>query len=175
MATQGLFRTWSGANSDLLDAGRARSEEHLRGGARRRVRRRSPAALPPSDSRFGARYGTLPFPVLAGPQPKEFAASLGTGIRFAQQRGGVDLALEYFQPLRRGLLRERAGGDGRGVGPPVGGGPPVRPCYYLSCPMPKRIYIETYGCQMNVADSELMFGVLGREGYVRAESRPRPT
>jgi len=35
--------------------------------------------------------------------------------------------------------------------------------------MLKRIYIETYGCQMNVADSELMFGVLGREGYVRAE------
>jgi tRNA-2-methylthio-N6-dimethylallyladenosine synthase len=35
--------------------------------------------------------------------------------------------------------------------------------------MPKRIYIETYGCQMNVADSELMFGVLGREGYERAE------
>jgi len=35
--------------------------------------------------------------------------------------------------------------------------------------MPKRIYIETYGCQMNVADSELMLGVLGREGYVRAE------
>jgi tRNA-2-methylthio-N6-dimethylallyladenosine synthase len=36
--------------------------------------------------------------------------------------------------------------------------------------MPKRIYIETYGCQMNVADSELMFGVLGRDGYVRTES-----
>jgi tRNA-2-methylthio-N6-dimethylallyladenosine synthase len=33
----------------------------------------------------------------------------------------------------------------------------------------KRVYIETYGCQMNVADSELMFGVLGREGYVRAD------
>jgi tRNA-2-methylthio-N6-dimethylallyladenosine synthase len=33
----------------------------------------------------------------------------------------------------------------------------------------KRIYIETYGCQMNVADSELMFGVLGRDGYVRAD------
>jgi tRNA-2-methylthio-N6-dimethylallyladenosine synthase len=30
-----------------------------------------------------------------------------------------------------------------------------------------RIYIETYGCQMNVSDSELMFGILGREGYVR--------
>ena len=32
-----------------------------------------------------------------------------------------------------------------------------------------RIYIETYGCQMNVSDSELMLGVLGREGYVRTE------
>jgi tRNA-2-methylthio-N6-dimethylallyladenosine synthase len=35
--------------------------------------------------------------------------------------------------------------------------------------MLKRVYIETYGCQMNVADSELMFGVLHREGYARAE------
>ncbi len=35
--------------------------------------------------------------------------------------------------------------------------------------MPKRVYIETYGCQMNVADSELMFGLLGREGYTRTE------
>ncbi len=35
--------------------------------------------------------------------------------------------------------------------------------------MPQRIYIETYGCQMNVADSELIFGVLGRAGYVRAD------
>ncbi len=35
--------------------------------------------------------------------------------------------------------------------------------------MPKRVYIETYGCQMNVADSELIFGVLGRDGYVRTE------
>lgn len=32
----------------------------------------------------------------------------------------------------------------------------------------KSIYIETYGCQMNVADSELMLGVLARDGYVRS-------
>jgi tRNA-2-methylthio-N6-dimethylallyladenosine synthase len=36
--------------------------------------------------------------------------------------------------------------------------------------MLKRVYIETYGCQMNVADSELMFGVLGRNGYVRTHT-----
>ena len=35
--------------------------------------------------------------------------------------------------------------------------------------MPRKLYIETYGCQMNVADSELMFGVLGRAGYERTE------
>jgi len=32
-----------------------------------------------------------------------------------------------------------------------------------------RVYIETYGCQMNVSDSELMLGVLGRAGYVRTD------
>ena len=29
----------------------------------------------------------------------------------------------------------------------------------------KLVYLETYGCQMNVADSELMLGILGRAGY----------
>jgi len=33
-----------------------------------------------------------------------------------------------------------------------------------------RVYVETYGCQMNVADSDLILGLLGREGYVRADS-----
>jgi tRNA-2-methylthio-N6-dimethylallyladenosine synthase len=34
----------------------------------------------------------------------------------------------------------------------------------------KRLYIETYGCQMNVADSEVMLGALGRDGYVQVDS-----
>ena len=33
----------------------------------------------------------------------------------------------------------------------------------------KRVYIETYGCQMNVADTELMLGVLAGHGYSRVE------
>ena len=33
-----------------------------------------------------------------------------------------------------------------------------------------RIYIETYGCQMNVSDSELLLGLLGAQGYVRTDN-----
>ena len=33
-----------------------------------------------------------------------------------------------------------------------------------------RVYIETYGCQMNVADSELMGGILAGKGFRAAES-----
>jgi tRNA A37 methylthiotransferase MiaB len=33
--------------------------------------------------------------------------------------------------------------------------------------MTRRIYIKTYGCQMNVADSELMLGQLRAAGFQR--------
>jgi hypothetical protein len=96
VAAQGLFRTWSGANSDLLAAGApgARNTIDLSLGGEYVGDPHRPFRRP---LRFGVRYASLPFPVLAGPVPKEVAASLGTGTRFAQQRGGIDVGLEYFR------------------------------------------------------------------------------
>ena len=36
--------------------------------------------------------------------------------------------------------------------------------------MDRKIYIETYGCQMNVVDSEVIFAIMAKEGYVRTLS-----
>ena len=33
----------------------------------------------------------------------------------------------------------------------------------------RTVYLETYGCQMNVADSDLMLGLLDRDGYARTD------
>jgi tRNA-2-methylthio-N6-dimethylallyladenosine synthase len=43
---------------------------------------------------------------------------------------------------------------------------PARP---LPAPGAPRVYVETYGCQMNVADSDLIGSVLDAAGYARAE------
>ena len=36
--------------------------------------------------------------------------------------------------------------------------------------MPKLVYIETYGCQMNVNDSEVIFSILAKHGWSRTEN-----
>lgn len=94
LAGRGIFRTWSGANSDLLAQGAPGSDNTVDlalggeyvGDPKRPYRR---------PLRIGVRYANLPFPLETGVQPTEFAVSIGTGTRFAQQRGGVDLALEH--------------------------------------------------------------------------------
>src|SRR5207302_1431598 len=79
-------------------------------------------------------------------------------------------------PDRRRCGERARGGQGRGAHarlrfalsshPRVEWKRPLRGDRSIAMP---RIYIETYGCQMNVADSELVLGVLEREGYVAVD------
>jgi hypothetical protein len=94
LASQLVVKTWSGANSDLLAQGGtgANNTAEVSFGGEFTPDPRRPTRRP---LRFGARYGSLPFSVIEGEQPHEFGLSLGTGIRFAQERAGIDLGLEH--------------------------------------------------------------------------------
>jgi len=91
----GTYQTWSAINSDLLQAGGlgASNSYQVSAGAEWGWRG-SPTALP---LRFGVRYGTLPFSLVPGSQPTEIAVSLGTGVRFAQNKASIDLSGEYIK------------------------------------------------------------------------------
>ncbi len=114
LAGHGIFRTWSGANSDLLASGGTGAENTFEaalggeyiGDPRRPYRR---------PIRFGAHYATLPFPLQPGVQPTEFGISLGSGLRFAQDRAGIDLAVEHLW-RSAGDFKERAFVISIGVG-----------------------------------------------------------
>jgi hypothetical protein len=90
-----LVRTWSAANSDLLALGGNGSLNTIEvaAGGEYTSDLRRPYRRP---IRFGARYARLPF-LLApgGEQGHEFSVSVGSGMRFAQQRAGIDLAVEH--------------------------------------------------------------------------------
>jgi hypothetical protein len=94
LASQGLFRTWSGANSDLLEQGGTGADNtfEVAFGGEFTPDVRRPARRP---LRFGVRYGSLPFPLVIGGQAHEFGLSIGSGVRFAQERAGIDLGVEH--------------------------------------------------------------------------------
>jgi hypothetical protein len=94
LAGQALYRTWSGANSDLLAQGGTGAENTLEiaAGAEYTPDVKRPSRWP---VRMGGRYAQLPFPLVVGTQPREIGVSAGSGMRFAQERGGIDLAVEH--------------------------------------------------------------------------------
>ncbi len=114
LAGHGIFRTWSGANSDLLASGGTGADNTFEaaiggeyiGDPRRPYRR---------PIRFGAHYAGLPFPVQPGVQPEEFGVSVGSGIRFAQDRAGIDVSVEHLW-RSAGDFKERAFVISVGVG-----------------------------------------------------------
>jgi hypothetical protein len=91
---EALFRTWSSANRDLLALGGTGAQNTIEAafGGEYISDPKRPYRRP---LRFGVRYATLPFPLLPGQQGREIGVSGGTGLRFAQQRAGLDLALEH--------------------------------------------------------------------------------
>jgi hypothetical protein len=95
LGAQTMVRTWSGANSDLLQQGGIGAENTIEvaAGAEFIPDEKRPFRRP---LRFGAHYAQLPFPLVPGNQGHEVGVSAGSGIRFAQQRGGIDLTLEHL-------------------------------------------------------------------------------
>lgn len=116
---QAIVRQWSRADEALRALGGtgARNAVDLSAGIEitrnaRRVQHR--------PIRVGARFATLPFPVESGATVREFGLSLGTGLRFAQDRAGVDHAgvdfsLERVWRGARGGFRESAWLIGVGI------------------------------------------------------------
>jgi hypothetical protein len=94
LASQVQATTWSSANSDIIAQGGIGAENtfEVSLGGEYISNPRRPTRRP---LRFGVRYGTLPFPLVAGDRPTEFGVSAGTGVRFAQDRAGVDIGLEH--------------------------------------------------------------------------------
>jgi hypothetical protein len=87
------YRNWSRADAQLVAQGApgAANTFLVAGGLEFLTDFRRPYNKP---IRFGVRYQTLPFYLVRGAQGHEYAASVGTGTRFAGGRGGIDLALD---------------------------------------------------------------------------------
>jgi|CXWL01.1.fsa_nt_gi hypothetical protein len=93
VAGQAILRDWSRADSGLVANGAigARDTREVSGGVELYSNVRRPANKP---LRLGVRYAELPFRISTEGTPSEFGVSVGTGVRFARDLGGIDLALE---------------------------------------------------------------------------------
>ncbi len=102
VALAAQYRAWSATDSFLVAFDAPGSDNTFEVSAGAELTASGPYHSLPI--RVGARYGTLPFMVDETTQPYEFAVSLGTGGRFARERGGIDVGVERVW---------RRGGEGR--------------------------------------------------------------
>jgi hypothetical protein len=107
LAGQVLWRNWSTASDQLMALGGtgANNTLELAGGLEFVTHARRPGHLP---LRLGVRRATLPFPVTAGAEAKEFGISAGTGFSFAAERGTLSFAVERAWRSETAGFRERA-------------------------------------------------------------------
>jgi hypothetical protein len=107
LAGQATLRNWSKSDAGLVAAGAvgARDTKEFSGGIEifRDPRRPNNKAL-----RLGVRYTDLPFLLDAAGQPSELGFSIGSGIRFARDLGGLDFAVERVQREQGSGYKESA-------------------------------------------------------------------
>ncbi len=91
-----LTQNWSVADQGVVALGglAARNTVEIAGGIELVRDARRPEHLP---VRVGVRHTQLPFLLVQGSQPRELAIGVGTGLRFARDLGGLDLAVERVQ------------------------------------------------------------------------------
>src|SRR5690606_25227815 len=88
------------------------------------------------------------------------------------------VAVSYVSTRRVGLLKRTAADGAGGAVAYMHGHPDDLTFYAMTADTllpvldepaatrgPKKVYIETYGCQMNAADSEIVLSVMNRDGY----------
>ncbi|XP_062445292.1 mitochondrial tRNA methylthiotransferase CDK5RAP1 [Rhea pennata] len=97
----------------------------------------------------------------AAPRPAPARETRGA----AGERGRGGAALAAGPDLRHFLA---------GAAPPPGGPQPLPepgPCVAAGpAPAPRKVYLETYGCQMNVNDTEIAWAILQKSGYTRTKA-----
>lgn len=98
-------RNWSVADAGIRAQGAigARDAFEATGGVELITNAKRPSHKP---IRLGARYAKIPFLLATGAQPTEWGISAGTGFRFAEDRGGIDLALERVERKQGGNYTE---------------------------------------------------------------------
>jgi hypothetical protein len=102
-----ISRDWSVADSSLVAQGApgARNTFEVNAGVEivRNAKRATKWPL-----RLGVRYTTLPFLLAPDPQPIEYGLSVGTGRRFAADRGGFDITVQHLWRSQGSLYTETA-------------------------------------------------------------------
>lgn len=93
LAGQATWRSWGRASEGIEAIGGTGASNTLEvaGGLELYRDEAHPFRFP---LRAGIHWAQLPFPLEVGGDPSEFGVSAGTGTRFANDRGGVDVALE---------------------------------------------------------------------------------
>jgi hypothetical protein len=102
-----ISRDWSVADSSMVAQGAPGARNTFEANAGVEIVRDAKRATK-WPLRLGVRYATLPFLLAPDPQPVEYGLSVGTGRRFASDRGGFDITVQHLWRSQGSLYTETA-------------------------------------------------------------------